>query len=155
MLVAYYFNNPISATTISVFNDWLRFRFNDPRYTSTVNGWYTNLPPYSSRNELGTLLSERLTLKYAVLTGSSDLFGPVYELSQGHPPIMAVMISGGRLVATGGVAHWVLLVGWEAATRTVIVNDPGTRNGNGIRYPAADFDKSWKTQDRVYVRVTR
>jgi hypothetical protein len=64
------------------------------------------------------------------------------------------MISGGRLVSSGGVGHWVILLGRDSAGN-VILNDPGTSAGNHIKYSAAAFDASWRTQGRICAAVYR
>lgn len=56
------------------------------------------------------------------------------------------------LVGTGGVKHFVLLVGWDSR---IIVHDPGTSSGRFKAYTVKDFDASWATQNRVYILVSK
>ncbi len=59
------------------------------------------------------------------------------------------------LVGSGGVGHWVLVVGWDGK---VIVHDPGTDwpdKGKFRAYTVAAFDASWATQGRVYLLVSK
>ncbi len=132
-------------------NRWLASRFGDSRYLSS-NGWYTN---FSGRNVLGVLIVEYFRKAYLVRYGSSydDISQILAEIQNGKPVIVGVMISGGRLVSSGGIAHWSLAVGYDQGTGEIILNDPGTNSGNKVHYKFATFDASWRTQGRIFVPV--
>ncbi len=68
------------------------------------------------------------------ISSASDI---TKELSQGH---IVVVPTAGRLLKNpnftppGPLYHMVVVKGFDSAKRTFIVNDPGTRNGNGYIY---------------------
>jgi hypothetical protein len=78
-----------------------------------------------------------------------------------RPVLVAVRISGGRLVSSGGTEHWAMVVGYDQNYGgQLILNDPGTNSGNKIRYSLTTFDNSWRSvamdgYTRVYVPCWR
>jgi hypothetical protein len=145
MLGGYFNHGHVEPWVITAENDYLADRFNDQRYRAPT-GWYTN---FSGRNTLGTMLNEFHALHYSVYNGN----GPddvVMEMAHGRPVICGVMIKNGRLVDHGGVAHWVLAVGWDGL---IWLHDPGTSRGRYIWYTLGDFERSWATQGKIYVPV--
>lgn len=149
MINQYFHGISATPTTTYLENWYLGHAFNDSRYYDP-NGWYTG---FGSRNELGTLLVGYCGLRYSMLTGwgLNDIINVAYN---NQPVICGVMISGGRLVASGGKAHWVVLLGSDSYGN-VILNDPGTNYGNHIKYSASAFYGSWSTQGRVCAAVYR
>lgn len=68
------------------------------------------------------------------------------------PVIVGVKIKKGRLVSgKDGDGHWAIVVGCDG--NKIILNDPGTNSGNGIKYDAATFIASWATQGKIYMPV--
>ncbi len=137
MLGGYYNNGAVASWVIDSENDWLGC----PK-------------PYGCGTGSGTLQS--------LLSGFHGLRSSVYygryaddvinEVANGRPTIVGCMISGGRLVSSGGRAHWALAVGWDG---NVILHDPGTNSGRYIRYSVAAFEASWATQSKIYIPVYR
>lgn len=145
MLGGYFNHAAISQQTIINEDNWLNSLFPGLGY-NTPNSYYTN---FDGRNALGRLLREYHGLQYAIYYGNhaDDV---VNEILRGRPVIVGVMISGGRLVSSGGVAHWAVAKGWDSR---IILNDPGSSSGNCIPYSVAAFEASWATQGKVYVPV--
>ncbi len=149
MLGGYYNNGQVNSSIITSENSWLYNYTGDSRYLDP-NGWYTSgskLPAFQQ------LLLQYHGLQSTVRYGNhpDDV---VMESANGNPPIAGVMISGGVLCSSGGVGHWVLVVGWDGVH--VILNDPGTVNGNHIsRYTVADFEASWATSGKQYLSLHR
>lgn len=151
MLGGYYNNGAVNGNVITAENSYLARAFNDSRYLNP-NGWYTNFYQNTGgRDELGLLLRNFHGLRYSVYFGHAP-DDVVQEVAHGRPVIVGVMISGGRLVATNGVPHWALAVGWNG---NVILNDPGSVSGHYRQLSVSDFDRTWATQGRVYVPVYR
>ena len=149
MLDAYYDRYTPSSSQITATNKWLSTTLRDSRYLD-ANGYYTHFN--DGRNSLGRMLREYHGLKYSVLNGGS--FNSVlYQLNMGRPCIVGVKISGGKIVSSGGVAHWALAVGYDPIKHQMILNDPGTRSGRYVRLSMPDFEKSWATQGRIYAPV--
>jgi len=145
MLGGHFNNEVVEPWVITAENNYLADRFNDDRYRNP-NGWYTN---FNNDNRLGTMLTEFHALHYSVYHGN----GPddvVMEMAHGRPVICGVMIKEGRLVSSGGEAHWVLAVGWDGR---IYLHDPGTKSGRYIRYSLAAFERSWATQGKIYAPV--
>lgn len=143
-----------SSGAIVAADVWLNARFPGLGYASP-NSYYTH---FTGRNALGALLVERFGLRYGVTYGSSsnDITRIVEAVYWGRPVIVGVMISGGRLVSSGGVAHWALVVGYDQNYGgQLILNDPGTNSGNKKRISMGDFDATWRTQGRIYAPVWR
>lgn len=147
MLGGYFNHGAVAPWVITAENTFLANRFNDPRYNN-ANGWYTN---FTGRNALGVLLREFHDLNYTVYYGRAP-DDVVNEMLHGRPVICGVMIKNGRLVSSGGIAHWVLGVGWDGC---IFLHDPGTTQGRFIRYTVGAFDASWATQGRIYVPIRR
>lgn len=141
MLDGYFNNGPVTAAAITSQNTWLAAQYNDTRYNQ-ANGWYTN------SSQLRALLQHR-GLQSSLLHGTTPE-QVVAQLMNGRPSIVGVMIQGGNLVASGGVLHWAVVVGWDGY---IYVNDPGSSSGNHRRYSLATFNASWATQNRVYIPV--
>lgn len=142
MLGGYFNGTPVNSSRITAHNSWLAMYTGDSRYNQ-ANGWYTS----------DTLLRDMLAQYHGL--GSARYYGStpqdvVNQLTYGRPCIVGVRISGGRLVSSGGVAHWALVVGWDG---DIIVNDPGSSSGNHRRYSIATFDASWATSGRKYIPV--
>ncbi|MCX6784419.1 MAG: hypothetical protein NTV81_00590, partial [Candidatus Komeilibacteria bacterium] len=97
------------------------------------------------------LLRQYNSLNVSVCQGNSPE-DVVNQAANGHPCIVGVMISNGRLVSRGGIAHWALVGGWAG---NIFLNDPGTSRGNHISYSVAAFDASWATSGRIYIPVSR
>ena len=145
MLGGYFNRGAVASWVITEENRWLASHTGDSRYL-TANGWYTGgsrLGAY--RQMLKSFHGFNTQVHYGATP--EDV---VAEIQRGRPVICGVMIKGGRLVSSGGVSHWVLATGWDGR---VILNDPGTTSGRMIRYSLDDFDKSWKTQGRIYIPV--
>jgi hypothetical protein len=65
------------------------------------------------------------------------------ELLRGNlviAPINADIITNPHYVTLVG-AHMLVVKGYDAATKEFITNDPGTKMGEGFRYPAAVFEE--------------
>ena len=147
MLGGYFNNGYVEPWVITAENQFLADRLDDSRFDSP-NGWYTN---FSGRNALGILLTEFHGLHYTVYYGNraNDV---INEVAHGHPVICGVMIKKGRIVSSGGTAHWVLAVGWNG---NVILHDPGSSYGCYRQISVSDFEASWATQGKIYVPVRR
>jgi hypothetical protein len=145
MLGGYFNHVAISQQTIINEDNWLNSLFPGLGY-NTPNSYYTN---FDGRNALGRLLREYHGLQYAIYYGNhaDDV---INEILRGRPVIVGVMISGGRLVSSGGVAHWAIAKGWDSR---IILNDPGTSAGNSIAYSVDTFEASWATQGKKYIPV--
>ena len=143
MIGGFFNNGTVASWVITSENSWLAAILHDSRYLDP-NGWYTN---FTGTNALGKLLNQYHAVRYSVMCAASVevLINQVYNSRR--PVLVGVMISGGRLVRTGGVAHWALVVGWDGCN--VILNDPGTKDGNFIRYSVSTFNASWATQSCV------
>lgn len=143
VMLAGYFNGTLALPSqITAQNTWLAEHLNDPRYNQ-ANGWYTGL------GLLQTLLSEKHDLSSSIRSGNhaDDV---VNYASQGKPCIVGVMIKNGKLVSSGGVAHWALVVGWDGQ---IVMHDPGTSTGSFKKYSVAAFEASWATQGKSYMPV--
>jgi hypothetical protein len=151
MLKCYFSGSAPSSGMITGANAWLAKRFDDKRYAD-ANGYYTG---FSGRGELSALLKEFYGLSISGPSCGTDVCSVLKEIYYGRPCVVGVRISSGRLVSSGGVAHWVLVIGWNPKMGEVILNDPGTRSGRMIAYKVADFEASWKTSSRVYVPVRK
>lgn len=148
MATGYYGNFCPSSQTITAADKWLAQRLHDNRYNDP-NGWYTN---FTGTNSLGILLAEYSALHYGPASGSNA--GAILsEIQRGRPVIVGVRIQNGRLVTSGGIAHWALAVGWNARDQRIILNDPGTSTGRQIQYPIATFEQSWAIDGRKYSPV--
>lgn len=148
MLNGYFNNTPVTVAAITSQNAWLAAQYNDTRYNQ-ANGWYT------SASQLRALLQYR-GLQSSLLYGNTPE-QVVDQLVDGCPCIAGVRIAGGNLVSSGGVEHWVLVVGWDWPNY-IYVNDPGSSSGNHRRYTIATFNASWAScyflnHNRVYIPV--
>lgn len=152
MLGGYFKGFTPASSAITNENKWLATRFKDSRYTTSANGYYTHFN--DGRNSLGVLLKEYYGLNSTVRNGS-NITDVLKELNAGRPVIVGVKISGGKVVSSGGVAHWALAVGWNARDGKIILNDPGTNSGRQIQYSVSAFDASWVTQGRIYAPISR
>lgn len=137
MLGGYYNNGAVASWVIDSENDWLHC----PKPYGCTTGSAT----------LQSLLSGFHGLRSSVYygAGADDV---INEVAKGRPTIVGVMISGGRLVGSGGRLHWALAVGWDG---NIILHDPGTNSGRYIRYSVSAFELSWKTQQKIYIPVYR
>lgn len=144
MLGGYFKGSAVNSTAITSQNTWLATYTRDTRYNQ-ANGWYTSL------SQLKALLGQKhgLQTSYPACASLEQLINVV---ASGKPCIVGVKISGGKLVSSGGVDHWALVVGWNG---NVIVNDPGSSSGNHRSYSVAAFDASWATSGRSYMAVWR
>lgn len=148
MLGGYFNKTAVNSTQITAQNTWLakytgNSKYNDP------NGWYTsgsNLSAYQAL--LAQVHRLNSPIKYGKTIDDILNYG-----CQGYPVIVGVQISGGKLVSKGGLAHWALLVGFDGCN--VILNDPGTSYGNGIRYSTSTFTASWATQGMIYIPINK
>jgi len=148
MLGGYFRGSAVNANAITAANAWLAKTTGDKRYND-ANGWYTG---GNSLKYFQALLAKYNGLKQATAYGKKPEEMLEYVCA-GKPCIVGVMIKGGKLVNAGGVAHWAIVVGWDGAN--VILNDPGTKSGNHIKYSRAAFDATWATQGRVYLVITK
>jgi len=147
MLGGYFNKTAVTSTQITAQNTWLANYTHDTRYNN-ANGWYTG---GSSIGAYRTLLSQVHHLNSFVYNGSS--FDDILNYGcDGFPVIAGVMISGGNLVSSGGLAHWVIVVGYDGCN--VIINDPGSSSGNARRYSLATFVASWSTQAKIYMPIS-
>lgn len=146
MVDGYYDRYSPTSSDITNANQWLRTRFGDRRYLD-ANGYYTHFT--TGRNELGAMLSELHGIRYSVLHGGNTS-SILYQLNLGRPVIVGCKISRGSLVATGGVPHWSLVIGWDPVRREFIMNEPGSSSGRMRRVSITQFDASWATQGRIY-----
>jgi hypothetical protein len=149
-MIAGYFANQCPSPQVIVNEDkWLANRYGMSEYLSP-DGYYTNfLPP---RNALGALLSLYWGLNYAVTSGTFP--GIEQQLALGHPVIAGVKINGGVL-STSGVAHWIVVVGYDLGLGLVYVNDSGTIYGNHKAYSLTQFAQTWATQGYTMAAVWR
>lgn len=146
MLAGYFNNSAVNSSQITAQNAWLYGYTGDYRYND-ANGYYT------SATQLQALLSQKHGLSSSILYGScvDDILSQAYS---GKPCIVHVRISGGTLVSSGGVEHWVLVVGFDGYN--VIVNDPGSSSGNGRAYSKASFFASWSSAgNKLYMPVSQ
>jgi hypothetical protein len=154
MLGGYFNNGAVASWVIDAENRMLRDLTGDTRYLQP-NGWYTGGTRMGAYREMIRRFHNLQTnLYYSVPDphGFGNVADIIWEVANGHPVIAGVMISGGRIVSSGGVAHWVLVVGWDG---NVILNDPGTTNGRYLRITPDAFERSWRTQNLVYLPVRR
>lgn len=144
MLGGYFNGSAVNSAAIISQNSWLAAYTGNTKYNQ-ANGWYTSMA------QLKTLLEQkhRLRTSYPACTTLEQLINLV---AAGKPCIVGVRISSGKLVASGGIDHWALVVGWNG---NVIVNDPGSSSGNHRSYSVAAFDASWATSGRNYMAVWR
>ena len=149
MIDAYFDGYRPSGSKITSTNTWMARRFGDSRYKS-ANGYYTHF--YDGRNSLGRMLREYHRLRYSVMRGG-NFTSVLYQLRMGRPVIVGVAIRSGRIVTSGGVAHWALAVGYDPRRHQMILHDPGTRGGRYVRMNMRDFEKSWATQGKIYAPV--
>lgn len=156
MLGGYFKGRPVNATQITGLNSWLARTTGNSWYNDPAgNGYYTN---FSGANTLGRLLSDYYGLRYGPACGT-DPSAVVNQAAAGKPCIVGVMIGKvwqngqwvSRLVSSGGAAHWAIVTGWDG---NIILNDPGTTAGSGIRYSVSAFDASWATSGRTYCPVS-
>lgn len=149
MLGGYYNHGSVNSSVITSENSWLYNYTHDSRYLDP-NGWYTGGSYQAAYQQMLLQYHGLRTTEYH----GNHPDDVVMEAANGNPPIAGVMISGGILCSSGGVSHWVLVVGWDGSH--VILNDPGTVSGNHIgRYTIADFERSWNTQQKIYLAVRR
>lgn len=160
MAAGYYRGFTPSSQHVANENRWLSQRFNDSRYVQDANGYFTYFRrDWRNPNCLGVLIRENAGLNYGLACGQTPL-AVVQELAKGRPVIVGVRIKEGSLVASGGVEHWALAVGWDHTDRTVLLHDPGSRNGRFKKYSLAEFDASWASNSaegssRVYAPISR
>lgn len=137
MLGGYFNNGIVNSSIIDAENDWLGCGNQKPNGCRTGAGTLKNL--------LWGFHRLNSTVYYG--RSADDV---VNEVKNGRPTIVGVMINNGRLVSSGGRAHWALCVGYDG---NIVLHDPGTNNGRFIRYSIGDFERSWATQNKIYIPV--
>lgn len=152
MLGGYFNATPVNSSEITEQNKWLAMYTGDKRYNSP-NGWYTG---GSSLTAYRQILLNVHHLKTSVYYGK-DIYDILNYGCQQMPVIVGVLIKKGKLVSNvkdkDAASHWAIVVGCDG--NKVILNDPGTNSGNGIKYDVATFTSSWATQGKIYMPVRR
>lgn len=143
MLSGYFNGTPVNSAQITAEKTWL-YNYTGNSAYNTPNGAGTGL------DLLKILLSQKHGLSSTKLTGSTidDILIQAYS---GKPCIAGVQIAGGNLVSSGGVPHWVVVVGYDGCN--IIINDPGTWRGFNRAYSRSVFTASWVSQGKPYMPV--
>ncbi len=146
MLGGYFNGTPVNTSKITEINTWLAKYTGDNRYNSP-NGWYTGGNSLTAYRQVLLNVYKLNTFVYY----GKDIYDILNYGCQQMPIIVGVQIKTGRLVSSGGVAHWAIVAGCDG--NKIILNDPGTNSGNGIKYDVATFTASWATQGKIYMPV--
>jgi len=110
-------------------------------------------PPYSAITNTGKI--QWLCQQYGLqaTTGNGETPADVVNIAaSGRPVIVAVRL---RMSNSANVlGHFMVLVGYNGAY--LYFHDPGrssASDGRYVRYTVAQFDASWATQGRAYIKV--
>jgi uncharacterized protein YvpB len=121
----------------------------------TLAGMYGSAynPPYSAVTNTAKLvwLCQQYGLQATASTGQTPA-DVVNLVASGKVVIVGVQI--GMTTSRGG--HFMLLTGYDGSY--LYFHDPGrssASDGRYVRYSISQFDASWATQGRAYVKVSR
>jgi len=108
---------------------------------------YHNYVDTSAAGTLKIIIKEYFNYQNALLKDGSDIEAIKRELADGNALILPMdgkKLKNPNFKNGGPDRHNIVIRGYDPATKEFITNDPGTRKGEGYRYPEKIIESAWR-----------
>lgn len=108
---------------------------------------YQNYVDTSGADTLKIIIKEHLNYQNALLKKDSGIEEIKRELTAGNALILPMdgkKLKNPNFKNGGPDRHNIVIRGYDPATKEFITNDPGTRKGEGYRYPEKIIETAWR-----------
>lgn len=108
---------------------------------------YQNYVDTSGADTLKIIIKEHLNYQNALLKKDSGIEEIKRELAAGNALILPMdgkKLKNPNFKNGGPDRHNIVIRGYDPATKEFITNDPGTRKGEGYRYPEKIIETAWR-----------
>lgn len=108
---------------------------------------YGNYHDTSAADTLKLIIKEYLKFESAELKTDASLADVKRELAKGNAVILPMdgrKLKNPNFTAGGPERHNIVIRGWDEKSGEFITNDPGTRKGEGYRYPEKIIEAAWR-----------